>query len=453
MARAAKKETPLTTEEKLAKALVPEEEQPYPVPENWCWVKLKHVAKNISDGSHNPPPDSGKGIPLLSAQNIHDNMIDISGTKRWITEEDYKKENTRTNIEPGDVLLTIVATIGRSAIVGNELFALQRSVAVIKPTGVLPSYMMYYFDSPYNQSFMEENAKGTAQKGFYLKSLEQLFFPLPPLPEQQRIVTLIESLFDDLDAAKEKLQAVLDGFAKRRASLLHQAFTGELTREWREEHNINDEWEETPLEAVCASIFDGDHMPPPKAESGVPFLVIANVNTGHLSFENTRFVPQEYFDGISDSRKPKVGDVLYTLVGSYGIPVVVDDDRPFCFQRHMALIKPAHVNTYFLWYQLQSVRFYNKATDIATGTAQLTIPIKGLRKLTIFLPDENEQREIVRILDDVFGRESQSKAAVESALAEIDTMKKAILATAFRGKFGTNDCSDEGAKELLRRVL
>lgn len=122
-------------------------------------------------------------------------------------------------------------------------------------------------------------------------------------------------------------------------------------------------------------------MPPPKSEHGIPFLVISNVNTGHLSFDNTRFVPKSYYKALSDTRKPRYGDVLYTLVGSYGIPVIVDSELPFCFQRHMALLKPKNVNSYYLWYILQSREMYEKATQIATGTAQLTISIKGLRKL------------------------------------------------------------------------
>ena len=71
MARAAKKQKELTPEEKLAQALVPVEEQPYPIPENWCWTTLHYISSHISDGSHNPPKNSGKGIPLLSAKNIH----------------------------------------------------------------------------------------------------------------------------------------------------------------------------------------------------------------------------------------------------------------------------------------------------------------------------------------------------------------------------------------------
>ena len=92
MAKEKKKEN-LSLEEKLKQALVPVEEQPYEVPENWCWVRLNSITEHISDGSHNPPKDSGKGIPLLSAINIHDSIIDFNDISRYITEDEWKQEN------------------------------------------------------------------------------------------------------------------------------------------------------------------------------------------------------------------------------------------------------------------------------------------------------------------------------------------------------------------------
>ena len=109
------------------------------LPDGWSWASLREISLSISDGSHNPPPDNGSGIPLLSAANINDNSILMNEISRWITNEEWKIENQRTNIEVGDVLLTIVGSIGRSAVVqNNNHFALQRSVAVIKPYLINP---------------------------------------------------------------------------------------------------------------------------------------------------------------------------------------------------------------------------------------------------------------------------------------------------------------------------
>ena len=190
------------------------------------------------------------------------------------------------------------------------------------------------------------------------------------------------------------------------------------------------------LQDVCESIFDGDHMPPPKAAEGVPFLVIANVNTGKLNFADTRFVAQAYYDGLSDTRKPQYGDVLYTLVGSYGIPVLVDTDKPFCFQRHMGLLRPKaeQIDSRYLWYVLQTQEVFRQATSIAKGTAQLTVPIKGFRQLRIPVPPLPEQRAIVQRLDQLLAREARAAACVTTAQAELRRLRAAIFSRAYRGE-------------------
>lgn len=424
----------LTIEEKLEQALVVPGYEPYKIPDNWCWLKLLASFDNCTD------------------------------SKKKIQQKKYLKDGAWTIIDQGK----------------QEVGGYTNDEALLY-SGILPVIIfgdhtrcIKYIDFPFAQG--ADGVKVLRPKSFYspklfyyaLQSVEipnlgyrrhfpifdRFAIPLPPLPEQHRIVERIESLFSKLDEAKEKAQEVINSFETRKAAILHKAFSGELTAKWREENGIGIEsWERKTLGEVCNSIFDGDHMPPPKSESGIPFLVISNVNDGYLSFENTRFVPQEYYDAITDTRKPEKGDVLYTLVGSFGIPVVVDTNAPFCFQRHMALLKPKSINTYFLWYLLQSQEMYQKASSIAKGVAQLTVPIKGLRLMDFNCPSEEEQIEIVRILDSLLEKEDTSKDNAESIIDQIETMKKAILARAFRGELGTNDPEEESAVELLKQIL
>jgi hypothetical protein len=433
MARA-KKETAITPEERLQAALVPDWEWPYKLPENWCWLKLVESFDNHTD------------------------------SKKKIKQKDYLVKGKLAVVDQGQELI------------GGYTNDVEKSYSGALPIVIFGDHTrcIKFVDFPFAQG--ADGVKVLRPKPFYLPKafyyalqsvnipnlgyrrhfplFNKFSIPLPPFAEQQRIVDRIESLFAKLDEAKEKAQAVVDSFETRKAAILHKAFTGELTAKWREEHDVRmDSWKVRTLDSVCSSIFDGDHMPPPKAESGIPFLVISNVNTGHLTFENTRFVPQEYYDTLSDTRKPQLGDVLYTLVGSFGIPVVVNSKRPFCFQRHMALLRPIDVSPQFLWYILQTPEMYDKASSIATGTAQLTVPIKGLRAMTIPRPNIAEQIEIVRILDGFFAREQSAKEAAEAVLDQINLMKKSILARAFRGELGTNDPNEESAVELLKRII
>ena len=434
MARA-KKEAALTPEERLQAALVPDWEWPYKLPENWCWTYQKAVC-SLSTGEKR----IGNDYPYWEVKCLRGiTLPQIVSSGNFVPV--FSKVILVDGENSGEVF-----TILTSGYMGSTFRMLQISAVVF------PKYLELFILS--NKDVYRNRKTGSAIPHLNKKLFFSTPFPLPPLAEQQRIVDRIESLFAKLDEAKEKAQAVVDSFETRKAAILHKAFTGELTAKWREEHGVGMEsWEVRTLDSVCSSIFDGDHMPPPKAESGIPFLVISNVNTGHLTFENTRFVPQEYYDTLSDTRKPQLGDVLYTLVGSFGIPVVVNSKRPFCFQRHMALLRPIDVSPQFLWYILQTPEMYDKASSIATGTAQLTVPIKGLRAMTIPRPKIAEQVEIVRILDGFFAREQSAKEAAEIVLDQIELMKKSIFARAFRGELGTNDPSEESAVELLKEII
>ena len=456
MAIGKKKET-LTPEERLQAALVPESEQLYPVPGNWCWIRLG-ASINLYNGDRGTNYPSKKdyqssGIPFVNAGAIVDGELNEEEFN-YISEDKY--DSLRAGkIQQGDILYCLRGSLGKTAIVHQKFKgAISSSLCILRANeSLLKEYLYYLLCSNVigHQQILAEN--GSAQPNLSAASVMDYMIPFSPLAEQQRIVDRIESLFAKLDEAKQKAKDTLDSFETRKAAILHKAFTGELTARWRKEHGVGMEsWKEETLGSVCYSIFDGDHMPPPKSEKGIPFLVISNVNTGYLSFENTRFVPESYYEALSDTRKPGYGDVLYTLVGSYGIPVIVDSEYPFCFQRHMALLKPKNIDSYYLWYILQSREMFEKATQIATGTAQLTVPIKGLRKLKFNCASANEQTEIVRILHDLLAKEQQAKEAAEGVLEQIDLIKKAILARAFRGELGTNDPSEESAVELLKQI-
>lgn len=453
-----KKKTALTIEERLQQALVPAEEQPYEVPENWVWVRLGSLA-DVKGGKRLPKGTTfSENItkhPYIRVTDFNAIGVSLEGLK-YIDEDVYEKIS-RYTISSDDIYVSIAGSIGKVGIIpscidGANLTENAAKITNIK--GINQKYLCLFLKSEFAQYQMQSATIATTQAKLALFRIESLTFPLPPLSEQQHIVERIEELFAKLDEAKERLQEVADSFAVRKAAILHKAFTGELTKQWRRENGVSDEsWEDVSLDSVCKSIYDGDHMPPPKSETGIPFLVISNVNTGFISFEKCRFVPEEYYDGLSETRTPEIGDILYTIVGSYGIPVMVDTDKKFCFQRHMALLKPKDIYNRFLWRQLQTQSFFEQATSIATGTAQLTVPIKGLRKLIVKCPTLPEQHEIVRLIDDLLARERKAQQAAEQALASIDLMKKSILARAFRGELGTNKASEASALELLRQVL
>ena len=161
-------------------------------------------------------------------------------------------------------------------------------------------------------------------------------------------------------------------------------------------------WKVVKLEDVCSSIADGDHQPPPKAKTGIPFLVISNVASGTIDFTDTRFVDESYYRSLNDNRVAHKGDVLITVTGSYGIAVPVDTDREFCFQRHIAVLKPNGIDRNYLTYVLQSTCCQKYFDKVATGTAQKTVGLAPLRLTPIPLPPLAEQKAIVAKVDELF---------------------------------------------------
>ncbi|MBR6586420.1 MAG: restriction endonuclease subunit S [Kiritimatiellae bacterium] len=153
------------------------------------------------------------------------------------------------------------------------------------------------------------------------------------------------------------------------------------------------------LAQVCSSISDGDHLPPPKCESGIPFVTISDIKNNKFNLSNTRFVPKAYFDTIDAKRRIRKGDVLYSVVGSYGIPVYADKDLDIAFQRHIAILKPrSTIDSRFLYYSMLNPAFYSSADNVAIGAAQKTITLSALRNLEIPLPPLPVQRRIADIL-------------------------------------------------------
>ena len=160
-------------------------------------------------------------------------------------------------------------------------------------------------------------------------------------------------------------------------------------------------WSSVKLKDCCVSIADGDHQPPPRADVGVPFVTISNIDAfNSLNFENAMHVPREYYDGLDPKRRATTGDVLYSVVGSFGIPVLIKDDAPFVFQRHIAILRPdkTMLDSRFLYYTMRGKDFYHRADAAAIGAAQRTISLSALKNLEIPLPPLPMQRRIADIL-------------------------------------------------------
>ncbi len=268
-------------------------------------------------------------------------------------------------------------------------------------------------------------------------------FSIPPADLRKSILTLaVQGKLvpqDPSDEPAEKLVAKLESERRRFADTHNfRSAVAASVEDSSTPFAIPPSWKWCRLSSLFNAITDGDHLPPPKADEGVAFLTIGNITTATLDFEGCRFVPDSYYRGLADFRRPSRGDILYTVVGAtYGRPALVDTDRAFCVQRHIAILKPPqYVDVSFLMVVLQSPLTYSQASASTTGTAQPTIPLGSLRQFLAPMPPVAEQRRIVakvkQLMALVDALDAQLNAAgttgatlLEAAVAEL-TRERAL---------------------------
>ncbi len=249
--------------------------------------------------------------------------------------------------------------------------------------------------------------------------------PLPPLNEQRRIVARIEELAAKIEEARGLRRQSIQDAAKLRMSSVDQVL-----------ESFRATAEEVFVEEVARSVTDGDHQPPPKADSGIPFIFISNIVHGSVDLNNSKWVSPDYFSRLAPSRVPVRGDVLYTAVGSYGVPCLVETDEKFCFQRHIAIIKPdrERIMPEYLTWALSSSDVYRQAAKAVTGSAQPTVPLRGIRKLRFPLPCLVEQERSVSYLVSMKTKlDTLAQLQAETA-AELDALLPSVLDKAFSGE-------------------
>lgn len=452
-----KKKTALTIEERLQQALVPAEEQPYEVPENWVWVRLGSLLKEIKNGTTIKQDKSGNGFSVTRIESLQNQTIDLMRVGTILETEKIKETDW---YKSGDITLSHINSIehvGKTALITDAMLPLVHGMNLLR----LRFFEIYTPDlfQLYSQTYQYKNEirsrinMAVNQVSINQKQLSSLEIPLPPLSEQQRIVEHIEELFAKLDEAKERLQEVADSFAVRKAAILHKAFTGELTKQWRRENGVRDEsWEEKKLGEVGVLERGRSKHRPRNDErlfGGIyPFIQTGDIANADMFIEKHNQTLSDF--GMQQSKLFAKNTICITIAANIGKVAILSYDS--CFPDSVVGLKTDEKTDFkYVYYYLSTQQ--KELESKAPATAQKNINLKVLNDLDIFIPSLPEQHEIVRLIDDLLARERSAQQATEQALASIDLMKKSILARAFRGELGTNKASEESALELLKQVL
>lgn len=426
----------------LEEALVPVEEQPYEVPENWCWTYLLNGFAECKDGNRKPINASERAeregdIPYYGA----------TGQAGWI--DDYLTDEQLVLLgEDGAPFLELLKDkaylIEGKAWVNNHAHIIKSHYGEVGNKYILHYLNVFNFHGYVN---------GTTRLKLTQASMRTIPVPLPPLAEQKRIVEQIESLFAKLDEAKEKALSVVESFELREKAIYKKAFDGDLTNSWRAENGINiSEWEEIPFEKL-GKLERGRSKHRPRNDKRLfggkyPFIQTGDVAGAGMYVTSHKQTLSEF--GFEQSRMFPKGTLCITIAANIGDAAILSYDC--CFPDSVVGFTPGEkcLNKYMYFY-LQEIKV--ELEYIAPATAQKNLNLKLLGKVEIKVPSLKEQEKIVEILEKQINDQENIVEKAENVIETIDVMKKSILAKAFRGELGTNIETEESAIELLKSIF
>lgn len=475
MSRKRKKKT---LAELLEEALVPEEEQPYQVPENWVWVRLGKCINKLQYGYTQSATSKPVGPKFLRITDIQNGTVDWSTVPFCeISDLDFIKYK----LYPNDIVVARTgATTGKSYLIENPENAVFASYLIrLSPSHILESrYLWLFMKSNCYWRQITTVSKGIAQPGVNATVLGNLAIPLPPLPEQKRIIARVESLLGKINEAKELIKEAKETFESRRSAILAKAFRGELTKKWREQHPdiepadlLLAQGEEDSLEETKKSSKQKIAPPPanfpyelPKGWRWVKFgSCVENHNGKRVPVSGkereNRKGPFPYYgaSGVIDSIDGYTHDGEFVLIGEDGANLI-SRNKPIAFlaKGKIWVNNHAHVVSCRIGILNDYLCHYINSIDLrpyVTGSAQPKLTKKMLNTIPIPLPSKEEQQEIVSLINNVFEAEKLVEENLSSLKSQLNSLTQSILNKAFRGELGTNDPEEESALELLKEVL
>ena len=376
-------------------------------------AKLGEVCIQITDGSHNPPSGVEQSEYLmLSSKNIDDDFITLD-SPRFLSHSDYIAENNRTTVCEGDLLMTIVGTIGRVAIVPKELngICLQRSVAVIKPEREIVNnrYLMYQLQNM--RPFLEKEARGVAQKGIYLKQVSQLDIKIPELEHQMQIVKVLDKASKLIFLRKQQL-AKLDELVKAR---FVEMFGDPVSNPFN--------WLTAELGNRCEIITGNtpSRAEPENYGTFIEWIKSDNINTPSTFLTEAQERLSEI--GFQKCRFVESGSLLMTCIaGSLNcIGNVAVANRRVAFNQQINAITPTHDNVLYLyWLMILSKPTIHRTINMALKGILSKSQLSLIKFPFPPLPLQNQFAAFVERVD-------QQKQTVQQSLEKLELMKKALM--------------------------
>lgn len=483
----------------LVEALVPEEEQPCEVPENWIWVRTE-TTNNIVTGSTPAKKQSeyyGGDFPFVKPADLEQGSLVIHASE-YLTEEG----KAVSRIIPKDsTMVCCIGSIGKAGFSAVECTTNQQINSLVPNIKMInPKFNYYQVLNGTYQNELWNRSSATTVSIINKGKMSLIPYVLPPLNEQKRIARKVECLFNKIDEAKQLIEEAKETFELRREAILAKAFRGELTSKWRNENLSiesalerlelikqerfhiaetkreiseitemfaelnteecidNNDWLYLKANMFCYNINCGGTPSKDISEEGdIPFLKVYNIVNNKIDFlYKPQYIPKEIHESKLKKSILKTNDVIMNIVGPplKKIAIIPEEYPEMNMNQAIVRFRPIKfVLPKYIYYCLQYDETLKEVINETRGVVgQSNISVSQSRNLVMPIPSLEEQALIVDKLEELIEREEIALNLVSDE-KKLDELKQSILSKAFRGELGTNDPNDENAIELLKQVL
>lgn len=430
------------------------------LPQGWTITSLNEICSLITDGTHQTPKYTSKGIPFISTANLRpfSTGFDFSEYSRFISLQEHAQLTRRCRPEKGDILVSKCGTIGRVKEIDVEYpFSIFVGLGLLKPYKGLfyPKFAEFWLNCRSITDQFGELAPGSTRRTLTIKGIKSVEVPLPPLNEQRRIVAKLENILRKLDASKERLDKIPVILKRFRQSVLAAACSGRLTADWRKK-NKNGEWTFGPLSKqpivlqtgpFGSALHKSDYM-----RNGVPVINPMHIREGRIYPSEDHCVSKTKAQELSPYELES-GDIILGRRGEMGRAAVVAQSGLWCGTGSMFIrvlseqLLPAFVSLF-----LRSPNTVATLSESSVGSTMINLNQKIVLGLEFPIVDLDEQQEIVRRVEALFKKADEIEVRYKKAKPFVDKLTQSILAKAFRGELVPQDPNDEPASVLLERI-
>ena len=431
------------------------DEVPFDIPESWEWVRLKTLTYNHGQKK---PTSEFCYIDIGSIDNKHQKLNEqetivvpekaASRARKIVNEGDILYSTVRPYLHN---MCIINREFSREAIASTG-FAVLKCCADYSN-----EFLFYYMMSPDFDSYANDtaNSKGVAYPAINDERLSMALVPIPPVSEQRRILKQLLEILPTIqmyDITHQRLEKLNDTFpAQLKKSILQDAVQGKLVLQdpadepasalleriraekeqlikegkiKRDKHEsvifrrdnsyyekvdgiercIDDElpfeipesWEWCRLGTILQKLTDGTHSTPKYTARGIPFISVKDISSGKISFERTKFISKTEHELLASRCDPHRDDILLTKVGTTGIPVLVDTDRPFSIFVSVAQLRFSTelLDKFFLIYLLKSPLVQTQCRENTKGVGNKNWVMRDIANTLICIPPLAEQKRI-----------------------------------------------------------